>query len=769
MGSLNFKQTRALNAILALGSDHNLSMSKKNKFRILNPGENLLWTMFVDGICWKSEKGFGGYAHREYGYKDIQLTSQAILSALQNIDQELSLNVIQNIYHIFVQEDQKLLKANPFIFFASGTFGIVKQKNGEENRKTVTLDGLQQLQSRIENGYYTYYNLKPSLLHQRVQIAPNDAAIQEKIRGQEDIAIQCSFPILDKNNTLSNKFKIMEKAIENYNKEIKQSQSSDDKLKVIVEYVQLFEHIHPQHNYNCRTFCIALLNRLLIQNGFMPVIQLDPNNFDMNSVEELVCDVKKGMERMEVLLDKNKQGNTKIKISYDSQKFNQAFNDFRGLTAKAFEEIVNNIDHQTAEKMVNEDTQNLMRQLGEKIVAEFKSNAELYETLQTKIKDAMEKEGFVHIFPLESNQFLIPKIVDELCKSQLEKNIGSSLPQQIDAPKNTQFTQKIRQEIAVPPQEIPHPKGLVVKRKSLHSTMQLTKNADARLEKLSETMKHIDTVQPIFQSSRFLHYVAQGKQDEAQSLLSEIPSNTQALLRMPSLFTDYSGRTFNCTAYEYAYWAKDSHMCRMLERYMDEDTKTQLLARIDEMECIDAVTGEKIGLVYQQYGTIHRSAHFDFKPLKEALHHYVEGYLGWVDGSEAMKTAWIKIGKAQRDVPAHVAQEYCRYDRSFEPLPSFKEDELPRTLTFLNSSTRFNDSWFPLESTDLGLGFDFAIVRAFANAAKSGTCRPLLDGVKRSLPVELAAIIHLDEVRTRELTQLRDLLKPTPHPVSLRI
>ena len=75
--------------------------------------------------------------------------------------------------------------------------------------------------------------------------------------------------------------------------------------------------------------------------------------------------------------------------------------------------------------------------------------------------------------------------------------------------------------------------------------------------------------------------MAKGNQDEAETLLTATPANIQTLLRTPGIFTDYSGRTFNCTTYEYAYWAKDTHMCRMLESYMDAETKAQMLARID--------------------------------------------------------------------------------------------------------------------------------------------------------------------------------------------
>ena len=84
-----------------------------------------------------------------------------------------------------------------------------------------------------------------------------------------------------------------------------------------------------------------------------------------------------------------------------------------------------------------------------------------------------------------------------------------------------------------------------------------------------------------------------GKQAEAQKLLTDL-SNAQELLLTPATFTDYSGRTFHCTAYEYAYWAKDTHMRRMLEQHMDETTKAQMLERCEAIE--------KRGLKYRQNG-----------------------------------------------------------------------------------------------------------------------------------------------------------------------
>ncbi|VEB35688.1 SidC homolog [Legionella sainthelensi] len=299
---------------------------------------------------------------------------------------------------------------------------------------------------------------------------------------------------------------------------------------------------------------------------------------------------------------------------------------------------------------------------------------------------------------------------------------------------------------------------------SAQSFLMSNKNAQILKNALEENWY----THPALQTRQFLHDIAKGKQEEAEVLLTATPANTQMLLRTPSIFTDYSGRTFNCTAYEYAYWAKDTHMCRMLERHMDEETKAQMLARIDEMERIDAQSHQAVGLVYQQREETHRSVHFDFTPLKNALQQYVDGYDTWRKDKnwDAMGAAWMRVGIAQRDVPAHIAHEYCRPDRSFWPLPEFNEATLPRILIFNNFNTGRDEFWFPSGSSNSGFGFDFAVVRM-------GTWPEGASGrrVARGPEVDLAAITHLDEVRTAELIPLRERLNQPeiPHALSTQL
>lgn len=268
---------------------------------------------------------------------------------------------------------------------------------------------------------------------------------------------------------------------------------------------------------------------------------------------------------------------------------------------------------------------------------------------------------------------------------------------------------------------------------------------------------------PAFPLRTFLHHVAKGRQVEAESMLSA-NEEEQTLLLTKSTFTDYSGRTFTCSAYEYAYWAKDTHMCRMLKKYMSNETKEVMLKRVE--------TIEEVGLTYTQHNkTIHGSKHFSFAPLKAALQAYVDGHAQWVNNYDwdALKDAWMKVGIAQRDIPAHVAQEYCWPGRSFNPLPRFDEDTLSRSLKFYNYKTSTHNHWFPIVLTDSsGLGIDFALLRTWESKKEvNEPARAEGTWLTAQAKYDLAAMTHLDDVRTAELRLSRENLRPLEQEYSL--
>lgn len=84
--------------------------------------------------------------------------------------------------------------------------------------------------------------------------------------------------------------------LSNFYEKIHSEQENDHKLFDIAEFIQKSEHIHPFYDANCRTFCIVLLNLLLMQNGFAPTLIDDPNKFDGYSIKGLVSLIKEGIQ-----------------------------------------------------------------------------------------------------------------------------------------------------------------------------------------------------------------------------------------------------------------------------------------------------------------------------------------------------------------------------------------------------------------------------------------------------------------------------------------
>ncbi|MFI4963465.1 MAG: hypothetical protein ACHP6H_06380, partial [Legionellales bacterium] len=306
--------------------------------------------------------------------------------------------------------------------------------------------------------------------------------------------------------------------------------------------------------------------------------------------------------------------------------------------------------------------------------------------------------------------------------------------------------------------------------KELSNCIQNQEQLDILFKKLPEPLKQELKKFPIvhkLQAAKFLECVAKGQQNEAEDLL-KIMSPSQLLLQTGS-FTDYSGRTFNCTAYEYAFWAKDRHMLRMLEKYIvpDERLKKELLERCSEID--------KQGLNYIQGGQNKNSKHFDFTPLQTALKTFVDGFDTWLFANNwaARAAAWRQVGLAQRDLPAHVIDEYCRLDRPFEPTPYFNESRLPRHTPFYNYMFDRKEFWFPLRvSESEGEEVNVAIYRIGGRGR--GMDKWMAQGGKEgdvvAAHIDLAAVRRLDEVRTNDLKKSLETLKPSesnaqPRPV----
>ncbi|CAM2747581.1 SidC homolog [Legionella steigerwaltii] len=245
-------------------------------------------------------------------------------------------------------------------------------------------------------------------------------------------------------------------------------------------------------------------------------------------------------------------------------------------------------------------------------------------------------------------------------------------------------------------------------------------------------------------TTQLLWNTVTGQQDKAEKIVDMHPE----LQLKRGTITDYSGRTFkNITAYEYAYWAKDTHMCRMLERHMDRETKLAML------KCCEAI--EKNGLTYEQDGVeVKGSKHFDMTPLLNALKNFRD-YLRNGFDFNTLTTNEHQVIRAQCDVPVHVANEYCRVDRSFYPTPTFKDGTLPRVFDITTSRRNTSKYWYPLTDEYPNR---FILLRVNENscfAPKWIYPSRVADGID----LDLEALEHLDKVRTEELAELRENLR----------
>ncbi len=157
-------------------------------------------------------------------------------------------------------------------------------------------------------------------------------------------------------------------------------------------------------------------------------------------------------------------------------------------------------------------------------------------------------------------------------------------------------------------------------------------------------------------ADKLLLQVMHGEQDKAEVILKIRPD----LLMIKGTATDYSGRTFTCTAFQYALWALDTrYMCNMMLDCVPNSPDAKI---IQEGLLMQLLAHEHGGIEYQLELRTVREKHYDFTPILTALKTYVDNYDHWYANLmwAEMERQWCRVvGLAQRYVPAHVAQHYC--------------------------------------------------------------------------------------------------------------
>lgn len=175
--------------------------------------------------------------------------------------------------------------------------------------------------------------------------------------------------------------------------------------------------------------------------------------------------------------------------------------------------------------------------------------------------------------------------------------------------------------------------------------------------------------------------VVQGNQDKVERLPC-----IRALLEKGDV-TDYSNRHFKqITAYQYALWALDRRMVRVIERKASqiiglegENLKKSLLKQRAELK--------NSGIVYHLGDIEHRETCYNFQALIDSYQIFSHSWLQ--RNSHVSYHAWHNLVEQQRLMPAHVVQELCHSEFSVNKIPTFREESQVRFSSFVNSLNKY--------------------------------------------------------------------------------
>lgn len=261
-----------------------------------------LYRLIVDGRFHKNEQGWAGYENREKGC--LKAAFNGLTLAITKLeDTTLTTDYIKQLHKACTTNILKMNSNRPGVFReAPVRFGLMADMT--------TRDGLLEILKMMRMGEPIQIS-SYSLLNKFILSSSNlDQIIQEwNIKNDEELADQLFIKL---NDALEFGFSphdhslVEERAsglCEKYNTEITNLHDKDAKLELIITTIYALEHLHPFNDGNTRTFSIALLLRLLLQNGFIPPTQFNPNFIEGMSVKEFISEMRQAMGVTENLVN----------------------------------------------------------------------------------------------------------------------------------------------------------------------------------------------------------------------------------------------------------------------------------------------------------------------------------------------------------------------------------------------------------------------------------------------------------------------------------
>lgn len=239
-----------------------------------------LWKLFIDKECHSQGEMFfdrstkDGLGKCEPGYNEAM--HQAFDNMLSTLNKKLDAEEFKNIYHTCIKT-VKNVNSNEREFHP-GMYKLKLDKISKaardewKNRRLIATQTemleCAKFAPETEQGYLSYLmndTVVPLLMSEK----PALEKITKKVNAHFNA----------------------------YYSNIKEAKTDKEKLTAIVSLCEALEIGHYFPDGNQRTIVFVMLNKLLIENGFLPVILEDPAIFDgYHSIDELIQDIEIGRE-----------------------------------------------------------------------------------------------------------------------------------------------------------------------------------------------------------------------------------------------------------------------------------------------------------------------------------------------------------------------------------------------------------------------------------------------------------------------------------------
>jgi hypothetical protein len=268
-----------------------------------------LYRFFIDGKMHSFENGWGEYALREKGCLTGLFDAFTYIISTNMEDPNISVDLLNNIHKRITQtivfEEKNMIE--PGKLRSEYTCFLLlpdKKKSGFCNQ-----EGLNELINFVKE----YKNENCGIIHLENHWYDCESTEDynnwiKKMENSKDESTNVSYETLDNKQLYfrppqpKNLQSLLIQLCQNYNNSIKKAKNQEEKLEIIIKTIKKHELIHSRYDGNGRTSLI-LLQRLLIQNGFLPTLMENPNHIDGHDLNSLIEEIKQGMKYTQALID----------------------------------------------------------------------------------------------------------------------------------------------------------------------------------------------------------------------------------------------------------------------------------------------------------------------------------------------------------------------------------------------------------------------------------------------------------------------------------